>query len=223
MFVMLLVIGGGLYAVTHRGVSAAEAAYTPRPSASATATATATAEVATPEVTFSAVGDSVTEVNSPDFPAGQIGSDSWVSIAGGGGLSYKGGWAKGGATTKDMLNHVRAVPADVLVILAGTNDIAQNVPFATSSANLGEIATIVGAPRVVACSIPPTKDPAAATNYNTRLQAFAAEKKWEWVDCSAGLRNGDTYNPSLTDDGVHPNLAGEKLIASAIRQHLLPG
>ncbi len=226
MLVALLGICVALYAVDHHSSSAAEAAYNPRPNVATHPSVAATPAVPTtaagPEVAFGAVGESVTEVNSPDFPAGQIGSDSWVSIAGGSGLRYVGGWAKGAATTRTMLNNVRPISAEVLVILAGTADISQKVPFVTSSANLSAIAKIVGSPRVVVCSIPPvTENPAKGTNYNAQLQTFAASVGWEWLDCSAGLRNGDVYVPSLTNDGVLPNPAGQMVIASAVRQYLL--
>ncbi len=50
-----------------------------------------------------------------------------------------------GATTADMLKNVQLVDdADVLVILAGTNDSAQGVPFESTARNMQKIAVKVG-------------------------------------------------------------------------------
>ncbi|WP_418605516.1 hypothetical protein [Georgenia sp. SUBG003] len=75
-------------------------------------------------VRLAAVGDSITEADSPDFDGGDLGPESWVFHAVGEDVALVGGWARWGATTAQMAAAAEPVEADVLVILAGTNDVA---------------------------------------------------------------------------------------------------
>lgn len=167
-------------------------------------------------MTFAAVGDSVTEGDSPDFNAGKTGSLSWPSHMPSG-TKFAGGWAKRGSTTAAMAANVKPVPADVLVMIAGTNDIIQGVPFSESASNLKAIASKVAAKRVVVSAVPPLdQDPAAAAAYNQKLEALAGNAGWTFVDAMAGVRNGDRYAPGMTADGVHPTLPGVNSISDAL-------
>ncbi|MEQ4518733.1 SGNH/GDSL hydrolase family protein [Pseudarthrobacter sp. B907] len=167
-------------------------------------------------VTFTAVGDSVTEGDSPDFNGGKTGALSWVSHMPAG-TKFVGGWAKHGSTTDAMTAGVKAQPAEVLVMMAGTNDVLAGVPFGKSAANLIAIVKTVGAKRVLISAIPPLdSDPAAATAYNTKLQALSAQQGWAFVDSMAGVRKGDTYAPGMTTDGVHPTLPGVNAISAVL-------
>ena len=179
---------------------------------------------------FAVAGDSITADGSPAVAGRAVGDRSWVRFAQGGGAAFAGGWAHDGATTADMAAELAAhAPAagsvNTLVILAGTNDIHRDIPFATIAENLKSIAASVGAPRVVVCSVPPRDGFAAATEaYNAWLQGFAAEQGWEWTDASAGLR--DTMDPGrygagLSHDGLHPSRAGAEVLGAAIRSALL--
>ncbi|BDZ65406.1 SGNH/GDSL hydrolase family protein [Agromyces mangrovi Wang et al. 2018] len=105
--------------------------------------------------TFAAVGDSITDANSPDFAAGDLGSESWATYVAAAGFAFAGGWAEWGATTERMAASVLPVDADALVVLAGTNDVALDVPFDTSAANLDVIVGTVGISEVFVVSIPP--------------------------------------------------------------------
>lgn len=175
------------------------------------------------DVTFAVVGDSVTEADSPDIVTGLVGAGSWVNYARGDGLAYVGGWADGGASTAEMLANTKPVKADVLVVLAGTNDFGNGVPVAESAANIAAIVKKVGAKRVIVSAIPPSNgEPETAAAYNTALQSFAKKQGWGWVDSSVKLRTADnTYIDGLTVDGVHPTPAAARMIGESIRAAIL--
>jgi lysophospholipase L1-like esterase len=173
-------------------------------------------------VTFAAVGDSVTEANSPDFGTGKIGDGSWVAYASGPAVQFAGGWADGGVVSAVMSDHVRAVPADVLVIVAGTNDAGQGVPFEQTAANLKAIAATVGAKRVIVSAIPPRDaEPELATRFNAELKPFVEAQGWTFVDAMAGLRKADANAPGLTSDGVHPTKAGARIVGLALQEAIV--
>jgi len=168
-------------------------------------------------VTFAAVGDSITNANSPDFAGLRVGDRSWVHYAAGPGLTFVGGWARGGAQSADMARAALPVDADVLVIIAGTNDLAHAVTFEATCLNLVAIARAVGAPRVVVSAIPPRDSaPGAAVEFNRRLETFAASQGWTFVDAMGGIRDADRYAPGMTDDGLHPSLRAAKRIGAAL-------
>ena len=94
--------------------------------------------------TFAAVGDSISDADSPDFAAGDLGAASWATYVVDDGFAFAGGWAEWGATTAMMADSVGPIEADVLVVLAGTNDVAFGIPFEESAANLDRIIDTVG-------------------------------------------------------------------------------
>ncbi len=145
-------------------------------------------------LTLAVVGDSISEADSRDFSAGLLGRASWVSHAVGDGIRFAGGWAVSGALTSQMARGARSVEADVLVMLAGTNDVYRGLPFDACAANLRSIAATVGAPRVVVSTIPPIDfEPMLVTTYNQQLEDLAAASGWEFVDAMAGIRQGDRF------------------------------
>jgi lysophospholipase L1-like esterase len=175
-------------------------------------------------VALAVVGDSISEADSSDFSAGRLGDASWVRHAVGDGVRFAGGWAVSGAVTAEMARNARPVQADVLVILAGTNDVYRGLPFATCAANLRSIAGTVGAARVVVSSIPPIDfESALVTSYNEQLHAFAAESGWEFVDAMTGIRSGDRFADGMSSDGVHPTVRAAESIGAAIREHVVGG
>jgi lysophospholipase L1-like esterase len=167
---------------------------------------------------FAAVGDSITDADSPDFAAGVLGASSWTTYVVDDGFAFAGGWAEWGATTAMMADSVGAVDADVLVVLAGTNDVAFGIPFEDSAANLDRIAGAVGIEDVVVVSIPPMDAlPAGAVAYNERLDALATNRGWRFVDASAGLRTADgRFAEGMSSDGLHPSVAGARVLGAAI-------
>jgi lysophospholipase L1-like esterase len=171
---------------------------------------------------FVAVGDSITVGNSPAFSDGFTGTLSWVTYARSRKLLFAGGWAAGGATTLRMAQSIRPVKADVLVILAGTNDLAQGMPFSETAANLNLIVAEIGAPRVVVSAIPPRDSaPTATAAFNVTLQAFVLSRGWDWIDAPSSLRSGAVYAPGMSLDGVHPTGAGAEALGKAFQAALI--
>jgi lysophospholipase L1-like esterase len=163
-------------------------------------------------------GDSISEANSPDFNNGKFGSTSWVSHLGEG-FAFTGGWAKSGARTSDMLAYAKPLTADVLVVIAGTNDYATGVPFSETAENLDKILATAGVQRVIVSAVPPNDfDPVAATAFNERLTAHVRARGWVFIDAMSGLRSGDRFASGMTSDGVHPSEAGAKIIGTALSE-----
>jgi lysophospholipase L1-like esterase len=174
-----------------------------------------------------AVGDSITEADSADFDDAQIGPSSWATSLDGDGVQVMGGWAHSGATTEDILQGLADRPPapagpDVLVIMAGNNDIDASLPFDVIDENLVAIAGQVHAPRVVLSTIAPEdQDAAAVTDFNAGLPELATRQGWQLVDPMAGVGDGrGHYVPGMSDDGVHPTAAGARLIGAALRSAL---
>jgi phospholipase/lecithinase/hemolysin len=174
-------------------------------------------------VRMAVVGDSISYGDSADFPGGALGDASWVRWAVDERLVFAGGWAVPGAVTEAMAENVRPYDADVLVILAGTNDLAFGIPAEQTMANLARIAETAGVGRVVLVGIPPNDFLAdAVTHYNAALRSFAAEQRWEFADAAAPLRaDGNTFGEGMTWDGVHPTVDGARLLGEGIRAHVL--
>jgi lysophospholipase L1-like esterase len=144
-----------------------------------------------------------------------------------------------GQTTSQMLVRLRqdviALRPKVVVILAGTNDIAGNSgpydPAHTQGCltSLVELARANGI-RVVLTSCLPASDywwrrglePAPKIiALNAWLQAYAARTGCVYVDYHAAMADAQGgLPPKYADDGVHPNAAGyavmEALVAPAI-------
>ena len=175
--------------------------------------------------TFAAVGDSITDADSPDFAAGNFGPASWATYVVDDGFTFAGGWAEWGATTAMMADAVVPVEADVLVVLAGTNDVAFGIAFEDSAANLEQIVDTVGIRDVVVVSIPPMDAlPDAAEAYNERLDDVASDRGWRFVDASAGLRTADgRYGDGMSSDGLHPSADGARVLGEAIAAELREG
>jgi lysophospholipase L1-like esterase len=175
-------------------------------------------------VTFAAVGDSITAADSGDVMAGDLGAASWATYVRDAGFGFAGGWAEWGATTARMAEQVAPYDAGVLVLLAGTNDVAFGVPFAESAGNLERIVETTGIEEVIVVSIPPMDAlPDGAEAYNDGLEDLARDRGWRFVDASAGLRAGDgTFRDGLSADGLHPTEAGARALGEAIAEELSP-
>lgn len=171
---------------------------------------------------MAAVGDSLTEADSPDIDRGDPGPQSWVSYAIGSDIEFVGGWASWGAPTQAMADAVD-IPfdADVLVILAGTNDSGWT-PFEITAANIETIVKTADVEIVVLSSVPPLDGaPENAVQLNRQLEPLAEQNGWIWVDSAAGLRDGDQFADGMAYDGVHPTETGARVIGEAIREAIL--
>jgi lysophospholipase L1-like esterase len=179
------------------------------------------------------LGDSITEAwgkADPGFFAGNSYVDRGI----------------GGQTTSQMLVRFRQdvielKPAAV-VILGGTNDIAENGGKTTLEAieenlqSMVELARVNGI-RVVLASVLPAFDypwrrglkPADKIYaLDQWIEAYCAEKHLVYLDCYPSMVDGRRgLRPELSEDGVHPNAAGyaimepmaEKAVADVLRRH----
>lgn len=174
---------------------------------------------------FAAVGDSITDADSRNFAAGEIGPASWAAYVVDAGVVFAGGWAEWGATTARMADAAAEVDADTLVVLAGTNDVAFGIPFAETSANLERIVDAVGIDDVVVSSIPPMDAyPQGPVEFNEQLEEFADERGWRFVDAAADLRTSDgTFRSGMSFDGLHPSEDGARMLGEAIADELVAG
>jgi lysophospholipase L1-like esterase len=137
-----------------------------------------------------------------------------------------------GQTTPQMLVRFRQdvvhLEPKVVVILAGTNDIAGNTGPETLEQiedNLASMADLATANhiRVVLCSITPAFDypwqPGLAPAHkidtiNAWMKGYAADKGHVYVDFHSAMKDAeDGLPPNLSKDGVHPNPAGYAIMA----------
>ena len=137
-----------------------------------------------------------------------------------------------GQTTPQMLVRFRQDVIDlkpkVVVLLAGTNDIAENTgkttlpEIAGNIASMGELARANGI-RVVLCSVLPASDfhwhlglePAPKIRaLNAWIKDYAAKNGFVYVDYYSAMANSEGgLRTELSPDGVHPNKAGYQIMA----------
>lgn len=136
-----------------------------------------------------------------------------------------------GQTTPQMLIRFRQdvihLQPRVVVILAGTNDIAGNTGPETleqiedNLASMTDLAT-ANHIRVVLCSVLPAVDywwhhgvqPAPKIDtLNAWIQQYAAQKHYVYVDFHSAMKDAEDGLPkNLSPDGVHPNEAGHAIM-----------
>ncbi len=145
-----------------------------------------------------------------------------------------------GQVTAQMLARFRADVIDlaprVVVILAGTNDIAENqgpVAIENIAANIVSMAQLARANGIVPviCSVLPAAEypwrkeitdvPAKVRALNTLLREWAAANDCTWVDYFTPMADERGGLPSrLAEDGIHPTAAGYARMASIIEPTL---
>ncbi|MFZ1013600.1 MAG: SGNH/GDSL hydrolase family protein [Terracidiphilus sp.] len=141
-----------------------------------------------------------------------------------------------GQTTPQMLVRFRqdviALQPKVVVILAGTNDMAGNTGPETldeiedNLASMADLAHSNGI-RVVLCSITPAFDypwqpgltPAPKIDLlNSWLRGYALAKGYVYVDYHSAMKDArDGLPPALSHDGVHPLPAGYAVMAPLVQ------
>ena len=142
-----------------------------------------------------------------------------------------------GQTSPQMLVRFRqdviALRPAVVVILAGTNDIAENtgkmLPEDTEN-NLRSMVDLARANgiRVVLCSVLPAKSfgwrpeltPAGKiVALNAWIKGFAAERRLAYVDYYSAMVDGDGgLKAELSGDGVHPNGRGYAVMGPLVER-----
>ncbi len=166
------------------------------------------------------MGDSITEGWHFNEPDGSFAGKPYINR----GIS--------GQTSPQMLVRFRQDVVDlqpaVVVILAGTNDVAGNTGPMTveqTEDNISDMAEIAAANhiRVVLCSVLPAFDfpwqpglePAPKIlTVNAWMKSFAADKGYVYVDYHTAMKDDRNGLPAnLSKDGVHPNAAGYAIMA----------
>ncbi len=159
----------------------------------------------------------------------------------------------GGQTTGQMLGRMKADVIDlkpaVVVILAGTNDLARGVASETIKNNLAMIAALAEAAGIapVFSSILPVSDhhkrqdpnyertplrpPPEILRLNAWIKQMNQEAGYVFLDYHAAMGGDDgQLRSDLADDGLHPNAEGYKIMAplaetaiqQAIRSRRMP-
>jgi lysophospholipase L1-like esterase len=166
------------------------------------------------------MGDSITEGWKIEGPSGSFPGKPYINR----GIS--------GQTAPQMVLRFRQDVIDlkpkVVVILAGTNDIAGNTGVETLEeiegyiASMAELAT-ANHIKVVLCSILPAYDypwkrglaPAPKIDtLNRWIKAYAEQNNYVYVDYHTAMKDArDGLPPALSDDGVHPLPAGYAVMA----------
>ncbi|MCX2574104.1 SGNH/GDSL hydrolase family protein [Pedobacter sandarakinus] len=137
----------------------------------------------------------------------------------------------GGQTTPQMLVRFRQdvieLKPAVVVILAGINDIAENTGPSTTAEiagnifSMAELAKAHGIKTILSSVLPARAFPwnlkidprDSITKLNGLLKAYAIKNKLQYIDYYSKMVNEEHgMKGDLASDGVHPNLAGYKIM-----------
>jgi len=141
-----------------------------------------------------------------------------------------------GQITGEMLGRMKADVIDlrpvVMLVLAGTNDIARGVSLETIQNNLTMLADLAEAHQIkpLFASLLPVSDyhkdrnpqfeqtkrrpPATMRELNAWLAGFCRQRNCAYVDYFTALADSSgLLKADLADDGLHPNSAGYRLMA----------
>lgn len=154
-----------------------------------------------------------------------------------------------GQITAQMLGRMKADVVDLhpaaVVILAGTNDLAREIPLTAIEDDYLMLADVASAAKikVIFASVLPVTDahkdvdpsyertpshpPVFIKALNDWLQSFCAQRGYTYLDYYPALLDGQAQLSSdLSDDGLHPNGKGYRvmapLLASALSKALGP-
>jgi lysophospholipase L1-like esterase len=141
-----------------------------------------------------------------------------------------------GQITSQMLGRmesdvIKLQPA-IMLVLAGTNDIARGVPVSTIEDNLSAIADLAEFHqiKVIFASVLPVSDyhkdvnpnyemtrtrpPATIRALNDWIKAFCARRDFAYLDYYTAMVDTDGYlRADIADDGLHPNSVGYRIMA----------
>jgi len=137
-----------------------------------------------------------------------------------------------GQTTEQMVLRFHQDVVDLhpsaVILLAGTNDVAQNTGPMTPEMTLDDFRAMLEMARannirMIVCSIPPADhffwhpgiQPAAQIRaLNQQLKAWADSEHLVWVDYYTPMADdAGAMKPGLSSDGVHPTPAGYAVMA----------
>ncbi len=141
-----------------------------------------------------------------------------------------------GQVTGEMLGRMKADVIDLhpnaMLLLAGTNDIGRGTPLKTIENNIAMIAELARAHqiRVLIASLLPVSDykksvnpqferskqrpPATIAELNRWIQNYCIQNKFTYVNYNAAMADGGgMLRDDLSDDGLHPNGKGYRIMA----------
>jgi acyl-CoA thioesterase-1 len=141
-----------------------------------------------------------------------------------------------GQITGQMVGRMEAdvirLKPGIMLLLAGTNDIARGVPVSTIEDNLTAIADLADFHqiKVILASVLPVSDyhkdvnpnyemtktrpPATIRALNDWIKGFCARRDFTYLDYYAQMVDGDGYlKADIADDGLHPNSMGYRIMA----------
>ena len=154
-----------------------------------------------------------------------------------------------GQITAEMLGRMKADVLDLqpaaVLILAGTNDLARNIPLTVIENNYAMIADLASAYRikVIFASVLPVSDhhknenasfertpgrpPLFIKALNDWMQAFCAQRGYTYLNYfDAMVDASGQLQADMADDGLHPNSKGYRIMAplalDAIQKALMP-
>ena len=150
----------------------------------------------------------------------------------------------GGQITGQMLGRmmadVVALKPDAMIVLGGTNDIAQEVSVDAIENNLTMIADLADIYRIkpIFCSILPVNDynkaknpayartaarpPATVKRINAWLAALCKTRRYVYIDYYSDMVDSDgMLQADLAEDGLHPNDKGYRIMARLVYDTLL--
>jgi lysophospholipase L1-like esterase len=203
----------------------------PRRGAAALNAAYARRDLAAPGNRVVFLGDSITQSSALNESAGVAGSVAgypfYAQAFGGGKIIHARNAGSGGETTAQMLarfdTDVTPYTPRVVSILAGTNDIRNDVPLATFQANIAALVaeTLAIGAKPILGTITPTNTSGHQQRvnlWNQWLRRYAAANGVGMVDYFSLLVNPATGNYAAsagTADGLHPGEAGYRLMGQA--------
>lgn len=189
-------------------------------------------------VSISVYGTSVSVGDSRSFNSLDTGDTSWVHYLDNTKVRFAGGFARSGLTTGMALKErVPGLSADVFVLELGTND-ARTVALRSSDPakaadravrNLKELIRALQPSRphrVIVVAVGPMNDRRSADleTFEANVRQGVKAEGWTYVDPREDLHRPDArwlWRPGFTDDNVHPNAKGAKLLGKALQQEIL--
>ncbi|MDO5682002.1 MAG: SGNH/GDSL hydrolase family protein [Propionibacteriaceae bacterium] len=165
------------------------------------------------------VVDSLTAADS-DPVALRFGATSWAAHLDPK-LTVVGARTEDGASTEALAEGVTRSDAHTLVVLSGAHDVGR-VAFERTAYFIEEIVKTVRSQRVLLCTLPPRDPrPDLHVQFNQNLALLAKDKGWMLCDPSPALSVGVLWAPGMSDDGLHPTVAGATTIGQELSRCLL--
>jgi lysophospholipase L1-like esterase len=165
-------------------------------------------------VRVAVLGDAVTAWRPPDHPA-----TSWVTYARGNGVRVAQDWVDPDATVQKLSTRVTATRADVLVVLAGTNDLRADTANDQVELGLQRAVERAGVDKVLISSIPPVPYLTQETaDFNELLARIAYRHDWSFVDAGTTVVDDNcSFSSGMRGPGARPSAEGARRIGSAVQ------